>query len=113
MNLCEERVRESRFVVVLTEHQLALILHGGLVPTRPQNLLVATVGLEAWVSASWLGQTGTLLRCVESGPGSDALARDWRAYLAPEDDEPEDELLVFCPDCAEREFGPSGWEQTS
>ena len=80
---------------------------------------MATLGLQApGYRQARVGQTGTLLRCVECGAGSDALARGWRAYLAPEDDEPEDddpedELLVFCPECAEREFGLSGWEQPS
>ena len=43
-----------------------------------------------------------------------ALALGWRAYIAPDpEDEPEGEIFMFCPECAEREFGPSGWEQTS
>lgn len=32
--------------------------------------------------------------------------RGWRAFLAGEEDEP-DEVLVFCRACAEREFGPA------
>jgi hypothetical protein len=56
-------------------------------------------------------RAGTLLRCVECGAESVQLATGWRAYLAPEpNEEPEGELLMFCPECAEREFGPSGWE---
>jgi hypothetical protein len=35
----------------------------------------------------------------------------WRAYIAPDpEDEPEGEIFLFCPECAEREFGPLGWE---
>lgn len=57
------------------------------------------------------GSDGALLNCVECGAESDQLATGWRAYVAPErEDEPEGELVTFCPDCAEREFGPSGWD---
>jgi hypothetical protein len=42
--------------------------------------------------------------------GERRLAQGWRAYLAPDEEEPEGEILMFCPECAEREFGPSGWE---
>jgi DNA-directed RNA polymerase subunit RPC12/RpoP len=55
-------------------------------------------------------QVGTALVCMECGAESDALAYGWRAYLAPaEDEEPEGEILIFCPECARREFGPFGW----
>jgi hypothetical protein len=59
-------------------------------------------------------QVGTVLRCRECGSESEGLARGWRAYLAPEldDDHGEMEVLMFCPQCAQREFGPFGWEQT-
>ena len=43
------------------------------------------------------------LTCAECGrePGKDENAADeWRAYL-----DVEDELPVFCPDCAADEFG--------
>lgn len=48
-------------------------------------------------------------RCVECGRAfeSEVEAHGWRAYLVPElkdDDEPED-FAVYCPECAEREFG--------
>jgi hypothetical protein len=50
---------------------------------------------------------------MECGAESDALASGWRAYLAADkEEEPDGELLFFCPKCAEREFGPSGWEET-
>jgi hypothetical protein len=58
-----------------------------------------------------LGRTGTLLRCVECGTESDALAMGWRAYVAPDpEEEPEGEIFLFCPQCAEREFGRMEWE---
>jgi hypothetical protein len=57
---------------------------------------------------------GTALVCMECGADSDAQAQGWRAYLVPaEDDEPEGDILVFCPACARREFGPFGWEDRS
>jgi hypothetical protein len=59
-----------------------------------------------------VGRVETLLRCAECGAGSDELATGWRAYLAGEldEDEREAEILMFCPTCAEREFGPFGWQ---
>jgi hypothetical protein len=61
-----------------------------------------------------VGLPGTLLRCVECGAASDALASGWRAYLAPDaEDEAEGERLMFCPECAEREFGAFGWEDNA
>ena len=51
-----------------------------------------------------------LLRCVECGVESPGLAPGWRAYLVdePDEDEQEQEVLMFCPECAEREFGSFG-----
>ena len=46
---------------------------------------------------------GAPLVCAECGrqPSEDENAADeWRAYLDVDDD-----LPVFCPECAEREFG--------
>ena len=63
------------------------------------------------VPPSQEGRTATVLRCAECGAESDQLATGWRAYLAPEpDEEPEGEIFMFCPGCAEREFGDSAWE---
>ena len=45
------------------------------------------------------------LRCVECGRVQTAAgARGWRAYLTTDEDEPA-EAVVYCPECAEREFG--------
>ena len=41
-----------------------------------------------------------VLECLECGARDD-VAKGWRAYLEPE----ADGVLVFCPSCAEREFG--------
>ena len=59
-----------------------------------------------------MGRAGTLLWCAECGAESDELAIGWRAYLAGEldEDEREGQLLMFCPDCTEPEFGPFGWQ---
>ncbi len=48
------------------------------------------------------------LRCIECGRES-ASGRRWRAYLAddPRDGDPP-KLAVFCPSCAENEFGGVG-----
>jgi hypothetical protein len=46
------------------------------------------------------------LRCIECGRET-ADGKGWRAYIAdlPEDDEPPS-VVVYCPECALREFGP-------
>lgn len=51
---------------------------------------------------------GMILRCIECGHQS-ATGHRWRAYLTndPNEDEPS-EVAVFCPSCAEREFGGFG-----
>jgi hypothetical protein len=46
-----------------------------------------------------------LLVCVECGRKQIADERGWRSYLTTDEEEPA-EALIFCPDCAEREFGP-------
>jgi hypothetical protein len=46
-----------------------------------------------------------MLRCEICGIMADDHALGWRAYLASDDDEGV-EVVVFCPTCAEREFGP-------
>ena len=47
-----------------------------------------------------------MLRCVECGRSKapDVPAEAWRAYATFEPDGTED-VAVFCPDCAQREFG--------
>ena len=52
-----------------------------------------------------VGQPGSIIRCTECGTESDELAAGWRAYLAGDFDEEEEEVLLFCPRCASREFG--------
>jgi hypothetical protein len=51
-------------------------------------------------------EAGSVIRCAEWGAESEELAAGWRAYLAGDFDEDEDEVLLFCPECARREFGP-------
>lgn len=43
------------------------------------------------------------LKCVERARVSREDERGWRAVLAPHDEEPD--VFLFCPACAEREFG--------
>ena len=51
------------------------------------------------------------MRCVECGRRSQGGAAGWRAYLADDFEEDEEEgspveVVVYCAGCAEREFGP-------
>ena len=43
-----------------------------------------------------------MLSCVECGKETIGSALDWRAIKL------DDEVLVYCPNCAEREFGARG-----
>ncbi len=45
------------------------------------------------------GAPGVLI-CAECGTESSPDAAGWRAYLDIDDD-----VVTFCPECAEREFG--------
>jgi len=44
-----------------------------------------------------------VLECSDCGCGAVEFQRGWRAYRAPADVEPQ--IVVLCPDCAERELG--------
>jgi hypothetical protein len=44
------------------------------------------------------------LTCAECGRQKTEGERGWRAYLTTDEDEPA-EAIVYCPDCAVREFG--------
>jgi hypothetical protein len=58
------------------------------------------------------GSTFAGVRCVECGRKSRGDATDWRAYLTEDPEGHNDagvgvlEAVVYCPDCAEHEFGP-------
>ena len=45
---------------------------------------------------------------MECGREQLASERGWRAYVTVDDADEEEpvEAVVYCPDCAEREFGP-------
>jgi ribosomal protein L44E len=47
-----------------------------------------------------------LLRCEECGKQrqTDKEARRWRTYLTVIEEEEPEEVVVYCPDCAQREF---------
>lgn len=51
-------------------------------------------------------EAGSVIRCVECGAESEELAAGWRGYLAGDFNEDENEVLLYCPECARREFGP-------
>jgi hypothetical protein len=55
-----------------------------------------------------VGRTETLLRCVECGAESDQAGDRLAGLPCRQLDENERaaEVLMFCQDCAEREFGP-------
>lgn len=53
-------------------------------------------------------QATSRLICDECGIESDEGARAWRGYLGIEDFSHHDEVIVFCPACAIREFGSDG-----
>jgi hypothetical protein len=44
------------------------------------------------------------LTCTECGREQAAGERGWRAYPTTDEDEPA-EAVVYCPECAAREFG--------
>jgi hypothetical protein len=46
------------------------------------------------------------LICIECGASTASPARGWKAYFARDPTEDDElELTVYCPACAEREFG--------
>jgi hypothetical protein len=47
------------------------------------------------------------MECIACEGIPDELARGWRGYLTDAQDEPAT-VLWYCPECAEREFGPFG-----
>jgi hypothetical protein len=51
------------------------------------------------------------LVCVACEGEADASARGWQAYLADIDDDGRDEVVLFCPPCADREFGEGAWAE--
>jgi len=56
--------------------------------------------------------TETLLRCEDCGVESDVFATRWLAFiLNGVEGESDTEVLIFCPECAERELEPSGWDE--
>ena len=51
-----------------------------------------------------------MLNCEECAtqPATVEEARRWRAYLIAVADNGYEELAVYCPECADREFGDRG-----
>jgi hypothetical protein len=52
---------------------------------------------------------GEELHCIECGAAS-VNAVGWRTYVVGVGDEvdPDEEVVTYCPECAEREFGGYG-----
>jgi hypothetical protein len=48
-----------------------------------------------------------MLWCLECGKLGEGSMKGWRALLGVDDENPPTGAYLFCPDCAEREFGPS------
>jgi len=45
--------------------------------------------------------------CIECGVTAEEHTPNWRAYVAePDEDDGGEFVLIYCPACAEREFGP-------
>ena len=44
------------------------------------------------------------LICVECETWADSSATGWEAYLVGDDGDGPDEVLIYCPRCAQREF---------
>jgi hypothetical protein len=54
-----------------------------------------------------MGQAKIALECVECHKEAGEIAPGWQAYLVSDPDaEGDEEIVVYCPDCARREFGP-------
>jgi hypothetical protein len=48
-----------------------------------------------------------VLKCVECGATMNEQTPNWRAYIAdPDEDDEGPFVVVYCPQCAAREFGP-------
>jgi hypothetical protein len=59
---------------------------------------------------TFMRKLGSPLVCAECATESDELAAGWRASYGGElEEDDEKELVLLCPSCAEREFGPFGW----
>jgi hypothetical protein len=54
-----------------------------------------------------MGQAKIALECVECRKQAGEIAPGWQAYLVSDPDiEADEEIVVYRPDCARREFGP-------
>ena len=54
-----------------------------------------------------MGRAKIALECVECRKEAGEIAPGWQAYLVGDPDiEGDEEIVVYCPDCARREFGP-------
>ena len=47
-----------------------------------------------------------MLTCIECGATAEEHTPNWRAYVAEPEDDDGEFVVIYCPTCAEREFGP-------
>ncbi len=60
-----------------------------------------------------MGRAKIALKCVECGREAGEIAPGWQAYLVGDPEiEDDEEIVVYCPDCARREFGPFTGSET-
>ena len=50
------------------------------------------------------GVTISRMKCEECGQAATGRAAGWEALLVDLDDDGQDEVVFYCPVCAEREF---------
>jgi len=57
--------------------------------------------------------TAAMVRCAECGKVGEGWMEGWRAMLGTDidDEDAPTETYLFCPACADREFGPPRGEQ--
>jgi hypothetical protein len=60
-----------------------------------------------------MGQVKNPLKCVECRERpSNEDAAGWQGYLVSPDIEGDEEVVMYCPACARREFGPFTGSET-
>jgi hypothetical protein len=63
------------------------------------------IGHLAWANLAGNDHEMPTLVCTECGRFSDLRAEGWHAYLVDLDEDGHDEVALYCPICAAREFG--------
>jgi hypothetical protein len=81
------------------------VLRGTTLPTPPRPLVTE---FARTLKAGRIAETAAMLRCEECGKLGEASMKGWRPLLGVDidDEDAPERAYSFCPDCAEREFGP-------